>query len=84
MRRIFRGFCRNWFLIIPLHYLSGRSDFGFEFVEIFVFKKRLPAITDMGSRRIVELASRRLPASLIRGVPTSRITDTESRLLNFL
>ncbi len=31
MRRIFWGFCRNWFLMSSLHYLSGRSDFGFEF-----------------------------------------------------
>jgi hypothetical protein len=23
----------------PLHYLSSRSDFGFEFVEIFVIEK---------------------------------------------
>jgi hypothetical protein len=42
MRRIFWGFFRNWFLIDPLHYLSSRSDFGFEFAEIFVFEKRLP------------------------------------------
>jgi hypothetical protein len=42
MRRIFWGFCRNCFLIDPLHYLSSRSDFGFEFAEIFVIKKRLP------------------------------------------
>jgi hypothetical protein len=42
MRRIFWGFCRNWFLIDPLHYLSSRSDFGFEFAEIFVIEKRLP------------------------------------------
>jgi hypothetical protein len=27
MRRIFWGFCINWFLIDPLHYLSSRSDF---------------------------------------------------------
>ncbi len=39
MRRIFWGFFRNWFLMSPLHYLSGRSDFGFEFSEIFVFEK---------------------------------------------
>ncbi len=39
MRRIFWGFCRNWFLLSPLHYLSGRSDFGFEFAEIFVLEK---------------------------------------------
>jgi hypothetical protein len=36
MRRIFWGFCRNWFLIDPLHYLSSPSDFIFEFTEIFV------------------------------------------------
>jgi hypothetical protein len=45
MRRIFCGFCRYWFLMSPLHYLLGRSDFGFEFVEILVFEKQLPAIT---------------------------------------
>ncbi len=78
--------CRNWFLMSPLHYLSGRSNFGFEFAEIFVFEKRLPAITDTGSRR--------LSISVIRGVSdsshhwyvesaTPRITDTESWLLNF-
>ena len=42
MRRIFWGFCRNWVLIDPLHYLSSRSAFGFEFAEIFVIEKRLP------------------------------------------
>ena len=64
MRRIFWGFCRNWFLMSPLHYLSGRSDFGFEFAELVVLENRLPAITDTGSRR--------LPASLIRGVGDSQ------------
>ncbi len=39
MRRIFWGFCRNWFLMSPLHFLSGHSDFGFKFAEIFVFEK---------------------------------------------
>jgi hypothetical protein len=58
MRQIFWGFCRNWFLMSPLHYLSGRSDFGFEFTEIFVFEKRLPAITDTGSHRLPVLLSR--------------------------
>jgi hypothetical protein len=41
MRQIFRGFCINWILIDPLHYLSSRSDFGFEFAEIFVIEKWL-------------------------------------------
>ncbi len=61
MRRIFWGFCINWFLMSPLHYLSSRSDFCFEFAEIFVFEKRLPAFT----------GSRRIPASLILGVGDS-------------
>ncbi len=84
MRRIFWGFCRNWFLMSPLHYLSGRSDFGFTFAEIFVFEKRLPAITYTGSRQ--------LSVSVIRGVTdspyrwvgestTPLITDTLSRRL---
>ncbi len=38
----FLGFCRNWVLIDPLHYLPRRSAFGFEFAEIFVIEKRLP------------------------------------------
>jgi hypothetical protein len=42
MRRIFWGFCRNWFLIDPLHYLLSHSDFGIEFAEIFIIEKRLP------------------------------------------
>jgi hypothetical protein len=59
MRRIFWGFCRNWFLIDPLHYLSSRSDFGFEFAEIFVIEKRLPnsanwRIGDSPTRRVGE------------------------------
>jgi hypothetical protein len=58
MWRIFWGFCRNWFLIDPLHYFSSWSDFGLEFAEIFVFEKRLPG----------ESASRGVDASLTRRV----------------
>jgi hypothetical protein len=39
MRRIFWGFCINRFGRGPLHYVSNvssRSDFDFEFAEIFV------------------------------------------------
>jgi hypothetical protein len=61
MRRIFWGFCRNWFLIDPLHYLSSRSDFGFEFVEIFIIKKGLPnsasrGVDDSQTQRVGESA----------------------------
>ncbi len=98
MRRIFWGFCRNWFLMSPFHYLSSRSDFCFEFAEIFVFEKRLGRYQRYGQSptpRITDTRSRRLPTSLICGVADSKhhwyaesappcITDTESRLLNFL
>jgi hypothetical protein len=57
MRRIFWGFCRNWFLIDPLHHLSSRSDFGFEFAEIFVIEKRLG---ESMTRRLGESGSRLL------------------------
>jgi hypothetical protein len=30
------------FLIDPLHYFLSRSDYGFEFAEIFVIEKQLP------------------------------------------
>ncbi len=41
-RRIFWGFCINRFGIGPVHYISSRSDFDFEFAEIFVIEKQLP------------------------------------------
>ncbi len=47
MRRIFWGFCKYRFLMSPLHYLSCRSEFGFEFAEIFLIEKRL---SDSASR----------------------------------
>ncbi len=62
MRRIFWGFCRNWVLIDPLHYLSSRSAFGFEFAEIFVIEKRLPDLAS-ASRRVGESATLRLGKS---------------------
>jgi hypothetical protein len=49
MRPIFRGFYLNQYSIGPLHYISSRSDFGFEFAEIFVIKKHL---ADSGSRGV--------------------------------
>jgi hypothetical protein len=51
----FLGFCRNWFLIDPLNYLSSRSAFGFEFAEIFLIEKQLP---DSATLRIGESGSR--------------------------
>jgi hypothetical protein len=71
MKRIFWGFCRNWFLIDPLHYLSSRFDFGFEFAEIFVIEKRLP------TRGVGDSPTHRVGESL-----TLRLGESESRLLN--
>jgi hypothetical protein len=52
MNRIFRGFCINRFGLGPIHYFSSRSDFGFEFAEIFVFENRLPASVSPGVDKI--------------------------------
>ncbi len=65
MRRIFWFFFRNWVLIDPLHCLTSRSAFGFEFAEIFVIEKRLP---DSPSRRLPDSPSRRVTDSPSRGV----------------
>jgi hypothetical protein len=71
MRRIFWGFCRNWFLMDPLHYLSSCSEFGFEFAEIFVIEKLLP---DSASRRLSDTASWGVSDS-----PTRRLPDSASQ-----
>ncbi len=52
MNRIFQGFCINRFGLGPLHYILSRSDFGFEFAEIFVFEKRLPVSVSRGVDKI--------------------------------
>ena len=54
MGPIFRGFCINRFSVGPLHYISCRSDFDFEFAEIFVIEKRLP---DSASRGVADYDS---------------------------
>jgi hypothetical protein len=84
MRRIYWGVCRNWFLIDPLHYLSSRSDFGFEFAEIFVIEKRLP---DSASRGVGESGSRRVGFGMFKrklGESESRYGESGSRYSNFL
>jgi hypothetical protein len=52
MRLIFWGFCINRFGIGPLHDLSSRSDFGFEFAEILVIEKQLPDSLSRGVNKI--------------------------------
>ncbi len=52
MNQISRGFCINRFGLGPLHYISSRSDFGFEFEEIFVFEKQLPVLVSRGVDKI--------------------------------
>jgi len=97
MNRIFRGFCINRFGIGPLHYISSRSDFGFEFSEIFLFEKGLPDSTIRGvgdslyqryaesaTLRLNDTGSQRLSASLIRGVDDSPHHRYGELVLNFL
>ncbi len=82
--RIFQGFCINRFSIGPSHYISSRSDFGFEFSEMFLFEKWLPDSTIRGvgdslyqqyaesaTLRLNDTRSRRISASLILGVKDS-------------
>ncbi len=91
MRRIFWGFCRNWFLTDTLHYLSSRSDFGFEFAEIFVVEKRLPGwasqrLSDSTSLGVDDSPTWRVIDSPTWGVadsPTRRVVDSPSRRVGF-
>jgi hypothetical protein len=52
INQFFRFFCINRFGLGPLHYISNRSDFGFEFSEIFVLENRLPALVSRGVDKI--------------------------------
>jgi hypothetical protein len=65
MRPIFGGFCINQFGLGPLHDISSRSDFSFEFAEIFVIEKQLPDLlscgvtdSDLASRAVVDFPIR--------------------------
>jgi hypothetical protein len=67
----------------PLHYLSSRSDFGFEFAEIFVIRKRLP---DSAIRRVGDSPTRWVgeSATLRLGESGSRwLADWASRGVGF-
>jgi hypothetical protein len=77
MRRIFLGFGRNWVLIDPLHYLSSRSAFGFEFAEIFIIKKRL---SDSASRGVDHSPTRRVWESAFECLK-EKLGKSESRRL---
>ncbi len=66
----------------PLHCLYSRSDFGFEFSEIFVIEKRLP---DSPSRRLFDSASRGVAKSLtqrVRESTTLQLANAGNFLLN--
>ncbi len=52
MSRFFWGFCINRFGIGPIHYVWSRSDFRFEFSEIFVIEKGLPDSLSQGIDKI--------------------------------
>jgi len=75
-------FSHNSDHIGPLHYLSSRSDFGFEFAPTFVIENRLSDSMSRGvddsrigestaATRIGESASQQLPAAVSRRLPVS-------------
>jgi hypothetical protein len=83
MRRIFWGFFRTWFLKDPLHYHSSRSDFGFEFAEIFVIEKRLHDSASQGvGESAFECLKENLPSRY--GESGSRYGESGSRYSNFV
>jgi hypothetical protein len=79
MRPIVRGFCINRFGIDPSHYISSRSDFGFEFAEILVTEKR-HADSATASRGVGDwMFKRKLPSSVSRRIansPTRRVGES--------
>jgi hypothetical protein len=80
----FWGFCRNWFLIDLLHYLSSRSDFGFEFAEIFIIEKWAPRLGESAFECLKEnSASQRVSDSPTRQVGESLWWVGESLLKFF-
>jgi hypothetical protein len=79
MRQIFWGFCRNWVLIDPLHYLSSCSAFGFEFAEIFVIEKR-QRLSNSASRGVDNSPTRRVGESAFECLK-EKLGESESRRL---
>ncbi len=98
MRRIFWGFCRNWFLIDPLQYLSSRFRFRLRIRGDIHIRKMTPPLSPIQwvaysayqwygeppTPRITDTRSRQLPASLIRGAATSCITDMDDSLYRWV
>ncbi len=76
MRWIFWGFCINWILIDPLHYISSLSDFSFELAEFFVIEKRL---ADSGGQGAANSPTWRAKES-----PILRLSKSGSRWLSHL
>ncbi len=76
MRPIFRGFCINRFGIGPLHYISSRSDFGFDDSPTW-------RVADSSTRRVGESPILRLGVSESRllNVKTPFFGESENRRL---
>jgi hypothetical protein len=70
MRRIFLGFSINRFGIGLLHYISSRSDFDYEFAEIFVIGKRIPDSPSQGVDKAAYTYKWFQPFKPINGVRT--------------
>ncbi len=83
MRRIFWGFCRNWFLMIPLHYLAvpilASNSRRYSYSKNDSPLSPIRGVADSPYRwygesttpHISDAGSRQLPDSTIRGVADS-------------
>jgi hypothetical protein len=76
MRLVFRDFCINWILIDPLHYLSSRSDFGFDSPHRWVGESAIECLKEKSPHWWVWESCRvgewgRLPSLASRGVADS-------------
>jgi hypothetical protein len=84
MRRIFWGFCRNWFLIDPLHYLPSHSAFRFEFRRDICNQKTIPQLGESASRRVVDSRLGELVSCQLGELVSRRLPESGSRYSNLL
>ncbi len=74
----FLGFLHKSVRIGPAHYIASRSDFDFEFTEIFVIEKRLP---DSPSRRVGESTRMQVDKRFQTFEPINGVSTLQPRLL---
>jgi len=81
MRRIFWGFCRNWFLIDPLHFEPFR--FWLRIRGDIRNRKTTPRLGKPGSRRLSDSPTRQVEESAVACLKQNsairRVGDSQTR-----